>query len=183
MTVHSFAASLNESQRHADAPWWEQAYRAAFPDLEACVSVRSDGWAQRGGIDRKLVLASGRHVTIDEKVRTVDRQDFALEYWSDHARRVPGWVAKDLACDYIAYAFVPSGRCYLLPFHELRRAWRANRREWVRAYRDPKRHIAHNRENGRGWETHFVPVPIPVVMEALADAMLVHFDPLAGVVA
>jgi hypothetical protein len=41
---------------------------------------------------------------------TVLGPDFLLEYWSDYERRSPGWIEKDLACDFIAYAFVPSRR-------------------------------------------------------------------------
>jgi hypothetical protein len=57
--------------------------------------------------------------------------DILLEQWSDEARRVPGWVQKPLACDFIAYAFAPSRRCYLLPVALLQRAWRLNGREWI----------------------------------------------------
>lgn len=175
MTTHSFTDSLDLSAAYADAPWWESAYRAAFPDLEAAVPMRGDGWGQRGGIDRLLTLRSGKTIAIDEKVRDRDWPDFCLEFWSDYSRRMPGWVAQDLACDYIAYAFVPSGRCYLLPFQDLRRAWRQNGAEWVARYRDPQRHVAHSEHRGRSWETWFVPVPIEAVLRGLSNALLVHF--------
>lgn len=144
----------------------------AFPDLMTVAAVAEDGWGQRGGIDKVLTLKSGKTLLVDEKVRATDWDDFALEYWSDHARKIKGWVAKELACDYIAYAFLPSGRCYLLPFQELRRVWRTHAEEWVRRYRTD-RHVAHN----NGWETWFVPVPIPIVLEALKESMLVYFEP------
>lgn len=169
MTVHDFRESLAKSHAQADAPWWFEVYRKAFPDLESFVCVRQDGWAQRGGIDRVLTLSSGKTLSIDEKVRYKDRDDIALEYWSDKARKIPGWVAKDLACDFIAYAFVPSGRCYLLPFQTLRRAWRENHKSWV------KEHYQVVAENP-GYKTISVAVPIPVLMKALGDAMLVRFN-------
>jgi len=169
MTVHDFRESLQKAADQADAPWWLGVYRKAFPDLESCVSVREDGWAQRGGIDRVLTLKSGRTLSVDEKVRYKDRDDIALEYWSDEARKIRGWVAKDLACDFIAYAFVPSGRCYLLPFQTLRRAWRDNRKEWVRD------HFRVEAENP-GYKTISVAVPIAILMSALGDAMLVRFE-------
>jgi hypothetical protein len=53
----------------------------------SAVSVRSDGWAQRGGIDRVIALACGRVFTVDEKVRTTDWNDILLEQWSDEGRR------------------------------------------------------------------------------------------------
>lgn len=57
---HDFLTSLALSQTYADAPWWLDLYRQAFPTLVSAVCVRDDGWAQRGGIDRVLTLACGR---------------------------------------------------------------------------------------------------------------------------
>lgn len=113
--VHEFRSSLALSESFTDAPWWQALYRRAFPSMISAVSVRQDGWAQRGGIDRVITLASGRVYTVDEKVRTNDWPDILLERWSDEQRGKPGWIQKPLACDFIAYAFAPSRRCYLLP--------------------------------------------------------------------
>ena len=173
-TVHDFQESLAKSQAQADAPWWLEVYRKAFPDLQSSVCVRQDGWAQRGGIDRVLTLSSGKTLTIDEKVRENNWPDIALESWSQHygykdPRNVPGWAAKKLACDFIAYAFVPSATCYLLPFQTLRRAFMANYLDWKREHGElPARN--------NGYQTLFVPVPIPVLMAALADAMEVKWN-------
>jgi hypothetical protein len=97
-------------------------YRRALPRLASAVSVRDDGWAQRGGIDRLLTLSCGRTYSVDEKVRTQAWPDILLEQWSDEARQSPGWVQKPLACDFIAYAFAPTGVCYFLPVPALQRA-------------------------------------------------------------
>ena len=132
--IHDFDKSLEMSQAQSDAPWWIDVYRKAFPDMAAAVNVRDDGWAQRGGIDRVITLNSGKTLTVDEKVRDKDYPDFCLEYWSSIQSKTPGWVAKDLACDFIAYAFIPSATCYLLPFQTLRRAWRENHKIWVKTY-------------------------------------------------
>lgn len=167
--VHNFAESLERSHAYSDAPWWLEVYRKAFPGLQSAVCVRGDGWAQRGGIDRVLTLASGKTLTIDEKVREQDWPDILLEYWSDAGRKIPGWVAKDLACDFIAYAFVPSQTCYLLPFQTLRSAWRKNRIDWVRSY---KRVEAKN----TGYTTVSVAVPTSVLLDALADAMCIRWQ-------
>ena len=167
--VHDFHESLALSHEYADAPWWREVYLQAFPSMESSVCVRDDGWAQRGGIDRVLTLSSGRTVSIDEKVRAEDWPDILLEYWSDESRKIRGWVAKDLACDFIAYAFIPSRRCYLLPALTLRRAWQENRKQWVAQY---KRVEAQN----NGYMTVSVPVPIAVLMESLSDAMLVRWN-------
>ena len=164
--THSFRDQLDFSNAQSDQPWWEHVYRAAFRDFSAMHDVRADGWAQRGGIDRQVLLTDGTVLKIDEKARRTAYPDFCLEYWSDEARRIPGWVAKPLTCDFIAYAFVPTRTCYLLPFQLLRGAWRDHHAEWVERYR---RVEARN----RGYVTVSVAVPIPVVMEALATAMTV----------
>lgn len=168
MSVHNFNRSLEMSQQWANAPWWLEVYREAFPDLESHVSVRDDGWAQRGGIDRVLTLASGKTLTVDEKVREKDWPDILLEYWSNEERKVKGWVAKDLACDFIAYAFIPSATCYLLPFYTLRQAWRANCKAWVKKY--PRIEA----DNGT-YKTVSVGIPIAILLSSLTDAMTIHW--------
>jgi len=167
--LHSFAESLARSHHQADAPWWIEVYRQAFPSLVSAVSVRDDGWAQRGGIDRVLTLSCGRTLTIDEKVRERDWDDILLERWSDEGRRIPGWVQKPLACDFIAYAFIPSQTCYLFPTQTLQRAWRLFGQQWVETY--PAK-----RAQNRGYVTVSCPVPIPILKSAIADAMIVGWS-------
>lgn len=171
-TVHNFAESLARSNSYADAHWWFDVYRAAFPDLQSAVCIRNDGWAQRGGIDRVLTLTSGKTLSVDEKVREEDWPDILLEYWSDRDRKIPGWVAKDLACDFIAYAFVPSQTCFLLPFQTLRQAWRRNHKKWV------SEHQKVEANNGR-YVTVSVAVPKATLFSALTNAMQVSWGEAA----
>ena len=168
MIPHDFHESLRTSHEQSNALWWENVYRSAFPGLQSMVCVRNDGWAQRGGIDRVLTLGCGKTLTVDEKVRTKDYGDILLEVWSDHERRMPGWIGKDLACDFIAYAIIPTQTCYLLPFQTLRAAWRINRRKWWTNNRlKPAQNI--------GYETVSVGVPVAELMTALSDAMCVSW--------
>lgn len=164
VTVHSFAESLARSSAEADNPIWGEIYRKAFHNFDSMTCVRADGWAQRGGIDRVLTLKSGKTLSVDEKVRAKDYGDVLLEYWSDERGRVPGWVAKDLACDFVAYAVLPARTCYLLPFQLLRRAWRANGADWVKRHR---RILAEN----IGYTTVSVGVPVVELFAALNDSM------------
>ncbi|TZG26555.1 hypothetical protein FYJ91_12910 [Sphingomonas montanisoli] len=129
------------------------------------MSVRDDGWAQRGGVDRVLTLACGRTYTVDEKVRAEDWDDILLEQWSDEERRVPGWVQKSLACDFIAYAYAPSRVCYLLPVVPLQRAWRMHGREWIGLY-------GQRRAVNPGYVSVSVPVPRSALISAIAEAMI-----------
>ena len=144
-------------------------YRRAFPTLVSAACVREDGWAQRAGIDRVLTLACGRVYTVDEKVRTNDWPDILLEQWSDEERRSAGWIQKPLGCDFIAYAFAPSRRCYLLPVALLHRAWRLNGRSWIEAY-------GQRRARNLGYVSTSVPVPIAVLQRAMIEAMFVAAD-------
>jgi len=164
--VHDFRTSLAESAAWADAGWWMDLYRRAFPTLISAVSVRDDGWAQRGGIDRVLTLASGRVYTVDEKVRSRDWPDVLLEQWSDEDRRKPGWVQKPLAVDFICYGYAPSRRAYLLPVAPLQRAWRMHGRGWIASY-------GQRRALNPGYVSTSIPVPIDVLMRGIVDAMLV----------
>lgn len=168
MREHSFSRSLALSEEYAEAGWWLDVYRRALPRLASAVSVRGDGWAQRGGIDRLLTLSCGRTYSVDEKVRTRDWPDILLEQWSDEARRSPGWIQKPLACDFIAYAFAPSGVCYLLPVPALQRAWRHHGREWLQLY-------GTRRAYNHGWVSVGVPVPKDVLLQAMAEAMIVSW--------
>lgn len=115
-----------------------------------------------------MTLKSGKTLTVDEKVRYEEYNDILLERWSDEAKQIPGWIQKDLACDYIAYAFVQSQRCYLLPFQDLRRAWRRHGRRWILDCREV-------RAQNKGYVTVSVAVPIDELMLALTDAMLVSW--------
>jgi hypothetical protein len=166
MTIHDFGQSLKLSQSYANAPWWEPVYREAFPGFVSMHYVAKDGWAQRGGIDRNIQLDCGKNVTVDEKVRAEDWNDILLERWSDEEKRIAGWIQKALACDYIAYAFIPSGRCYLFPFLQLRRAWLLNGRIWIEQYPAV-------RARNNGYTTLSHPIPIDVLLRAVIDASLV----------
>lgn len=171
--VHDFRKSLEASYRYAEAPWWADVYRQAFPGFASMVCVRNDGWAQRGGIDRVITLRSGKTLTVDEKVRERDYGDIALERWSNEARKEPGWVQKDLACDFIAYAIAPTRTCYLLPFLPLRRAWIDHGREWCARYPEI-------RANNRNYVTVSVGVPVGEVFAALGGAMTANWQDRAA---
>jgi hypothetical protein len=166
-TTHSFASSLALSDSYRDAGWWMPVYRRAFPTLAGAIAIKADGWAQRGGIDRLLTLSSGKTFTVDEKIRSRDWPDILLEVWSDEARRTPGWIQKPLACDFIAYAFAPSRRCYLLPVAPLQRAWCSDGGAWTETY-------GYRRARNVGYITASVPVPIPVLLRAITSAMVVQ---------
>lgn len=168
-TVHDFRRDLAYSHSQTDQPWWEDVYRRAFPDFHSMTDLREDSDHQRMGVDRHVTLSSGRVVEIDEKVRRRDYGDILIEYWSDEQRRKPGWAAKSLRCDFIAYAVEPSATCYLIPFQQLRAAWRANGASWVETY--GRREAAN-----RGYVTVSCPVPVAVLFDAITVATTIRWS-------
>lgn len=173
---HNFAASLALSHEYEDAPWWPEVYAKAFPGYRTSVSLREDGWAQRGGIDRVITLKSGKTISVDEKVRSKDWGDIALERWSDRSRKTPGWVQKDLACDFIAYAFVPSQRCYLFPFVTLRAAWVLEGRKWCELAEEKLGGFSVVLAENKGYTTESIAIPTEILLASIRQAMVVSWD-------
>jgi hypothetical protein len=192
VTIHDFDERLAYSHKQADQPWWEQVYRKAFPDQLKIIDLRHDGWHQRAGRDRAVVLSSGQTIYIDEKARDRrDRRDIAVEIWSIYpkggeepyppvdGRSVPGWARKTLGCDWLAYAFVPSRICYLFPFLGIRAAWEKNWCDWINK--------ATRREAGFDWivapnkdyDTICIAVPTQFLNEAIQDAMTITWKAAA----
>lgn len=175
--IHNFKDSLTWSHAQEDQPFWSEVYEKAFPTMVHYQSTRQDGWAQRGGIDRTVLLADGTTIKIDEKVRREDYPDILIEHWSDEARRIPGWGhrAKALTCDYIAYALIPSQTCYLLPYQVLRRAIKLNGLSWWQKaeLKEPgyRKVIARNTT----YQTVSYVVPTDVILDAIRDCLVIRW--------
>ena len=122
--------------------------------MTAIISHRQDGWHQRVGVDRSIILANSKQILVDEKARRIKNTgDIMLEYISNDRANTPGWVEKSLKCDYIAYAFMPSGIAFLLPVNQLQTAWFKNKISWLHKY---KTRVAIN----DSYKTLNCPVPI-----------------------
>jgi hypothetical protein len=166
--MHDFIQSRDFSEAHAHDPFWEVVCREAFPDFRSMDVFTHDGWHQRAGVDRVVTLNSSRRIEIDDKVRRTNYNDFFLETWSDVERKRPGWILQPLKCDYIGYAFLPSRRCYLLPFNDLRRAWTKHGADWSKRFGTLP-------VPNRSWKTEGVPVPIDIVLRSIHDGMLIRW--------
>ena len=140
---------------------------------------------------------------IDEKIRVKAYGDILLEVWSDYDRKKPGWIKKDLECDYIAYAFKQTMLCYILPFQQLRKAFETHGEAWERnglqfaerglrelehcpLYERQQRqnpakaaglHCQIARAQNRGYVTYSVCVPIDCLRMAVSQAMEVAIRP------
>jgi hypothetical protein len=176
-----FNEDLEWSHAQAKLPLWEETYKKAFPDFNQMTYVADDGWAQRGGIDRIVTTTGGRVWQIDEKSRrdywpvslphrkyfkphVTVFPDIALEFMDNDKRKTPGWIEKPMACDYLAYNILPLRQVYLLPMAQAQAVWRRYKLEWLEQF--------HWKESqNRGYKTLFCPVPVPVLMRAVCEAM------------
>lgn len=68
--------------------------------------------------------------------------------------------------DFIAYAFIPTRRVYLLPWLALRKSWQENGKEWRERYGVIR---AHNNT----YDTLCVPVPINALVNSMNRALRV----------
>ena len=163
--VHAFQNSLDKANKDQDLPMWDILYKSWFPEFESMVSHPKDGWHQRAGIDRTIVLSSSKTITVDEKLREKDYSDIALEFVSATSNNSPGWVCKSMACDYIAYAFKPSGKGYLLPVIQLQAAWKLNGERWKSTY-------GVKSAKNKGYETLFCSVPAQKVYHEITKQLV-----------
>ena len=141
-------------------------------------STRNDGWAQRGGIDRTILLEDGTVITVDEKVRREDYPDILIEHWSDDKKLIPGWGHRDkhLTCDYIAYALIPRQTCYLLPYQVLRRVIKLHGETWwEKSKREESGYRLVPARNGTYRTLSYV-VPSQVLLDAIRDCLIVTWE-------
>jgi len=164
--MHDFKERLAWSMTQSHEPFWDAVYRKAFPNLSNHMPCLTDTPSQRMGIDRIIHLGNGLTLAVDEKKRDKDYRDFFLELVSNDKTGALGWIEKDLAIDYLAYAFMPSKRCYLFPWPMLRRAWLHYKPEWTKKYKPLP--VPNN-----GYNTIGIAVPIAVVCNAVQQAQII----------
>ena len=167
--AHDFHESLALSEAIADEPWWEDVYRQSFPFFESMERVPDNTLEQQSGIDRIIRLQGGGLIYVDEKVRHADYDDILLEIQSSEEHKTWGWACKPLACDYIAYAFLPSKRCYFFPFQQLQQALKNHWEDWRRVCKTVK-------AANRGYTTSSIVVPISTLQQAIAEAGVVRWN-------
>jgi hypothetical protein len=150
---------------------WKEIYNKAFPNLQSINNAREDGELQSHGIDRILVLNSGKVICVDEKVRRKNYPDILLEYIANDQTKTKGWIEKSLLCDFIAYAFINTGFCYLLPVVPLQKAWTVNKDKWFKEF---KIVVAEN----KNYKTLSLPIPIPILFTAIGNSLRIRFTPV-----
>jgi|SRR5579864_1728351 len=96
----------------------------------------------RQGTDWWVEHVSGRHLSVDCKVRSEDwsvksppRDDLAIETWSVIEKQKPGWSRdQNKRSDYILWLWTDTGRWCLVPFHMLCAVTQEHWQRWISAY-------------------------------------------------
>lgn len=178
--VHEFTASLAKSVQDENALWASLVYRQVWPSLISERYVK-DVDAQKSGVDRLLELEDRTQIRVEEKVRHADYGDVLLEVWSVwheiRARRVPGWITKLDASDYLAYFILPRRECILIPSFELASAWRRHREMWRAAARARSRDGKWWEDSpNRGYVTRNLPVPRNEILLTCRGTKIVSWE-------
>lgn len=182
VVIHDFSTCLKQSHDAEDLPVWNDVYKKAFPSMVGMISYRQDGFWQREGVDRGILLENTKQIFIDEKVRGTNKitnkvyNDISLEYVSNDTTGAPGWVCKQLRADYIAYLIAPIGKCYLLPVIQLQQVWKLYGREWRTRPRQGDSYGERPARNS-GYKTWFCPVPVPELFSKIGSLLRIEFEP------
>ena len=168
MKLNNFEEDLKFSHKMEDWSIWIEIYNKAFPNNHGFTNERENGQTQHLGIDRTVILSSGKAIYIDEKVRRKDYGDILLEFVSNDRTKSKGWAEKPLFCDYIAYAIIESGMCYLLPVPQLQKVWAENKEEWLKGY-------GIKSAPNQYYNTLNCPIPIKVLFQAIGNALRISF--------
>ena len=168
MYKNSFNKQLKYSEDSSHEDFWQAVYRRAFPDMEISW-IPNEPDLKLSGVDRVIRMVNGSQIFIDEKKRKDEWSDILLEFISNDKTSAPGWMEKPLNIHYLAYAFMPRKRCYLLPWQPLRRAWLTYRDSWLNAYR-------HIKAINEGYTTHSVAIPIDVMLKSVNAALVITVE-------
>ncbi len=169
LQARNFHNDLGWSLAAGDETFWMAVYNKAFPNLvhtELCTDLDK----QKQGVDRVLYLSNGNVLHVDEKKRKENYPDILLEHTSNLERGTPGWIARDLNMDYLAYGFIPARRCYLFPWPMLRRAWVQYGNTWIGEYRPI---VAKTNVANTSYTTVSVAVPTLVLQRAVTLASII----------
>jgi len=163
MKCSNFATDLEFSLDSRSDIALNNLYYEAFPHLEK-IRIVEDLTMQKRGIDKILILKSGKEILIDEKKRRKNYPDILIEEYSDFDRRKVGWMGRGKYTDYIVYVVMPTMKVYFLPFLLLQKAWLKHYEEWLAEY---GRKFAEN----KNYTTSNIPIPTEVLLDSIRSEM------------
>ena len=150
--VNTFTANQRFSEHSAAAI--PEVIKRFFPDVLTITEVpASASPAQKIGYDVTILLASGRFLAIDYKIRKHDYNDILFEYAMHEADGtfIPGYVNKaHLRNDFLLSFFQDTGRAELLEMGTYRQLWQRYGSEWIRRGLFGERGYSHKFSPARG---------------------------------
>ena len=168
--MNNFKEDLKYSHECEDDSCWIEIYKKAFPNVQKIISHKEDGIHQRNGIDRSIIMTNSKQILVDEKARRIkDTGDIMLEYVSNDRTQTLGWAEKALLADYIAYAFIPSGKAYMLPVLQMQAAWMKNKELWIARYGTRK-------AKNEYYNTLNCPVPTNELFSCIGSMLRIKFN-------
>jgi len=172
--INDFKKDLAYSCEKSSEVFWDSFYHKAFPDMLFAREVPDNCQGQKFGIDRVVYLRSGKTIFIDEKKRRKSYGDILLEYKSNSNAAVNnGWMNKDLLIDYIAYAFIPDKKVYLLDWCNLKRVWFENGSKWFKNALSGVDGFKHVKAQNASYKTLSIAVPIKILINKLMHPIIV----------
>lgn len=180
LKTHDFDECLERSNSQREEAFWEECYRAAFPDFKCMIDNRRDNGAQRCGVDRLVVLNSTQVLRIDEKSRSRDYGDMLLEVVSNDRTMAPGWIEKDMTIDFLAYGIAPASRAYLFPWPLLRASWVRHAEQWKALAKREEHGFRTIKAQNRGYATWSIAVPMETLLGAVSDCLVVDVQGVAA---
>lgn len=172
--IHNFKERLEFSEKKGHEDFWQAIYKKGFPDLIFAELVTGKCQGQYLGIDRVIYLKSGKTLYIDEKKREKDWEDILLEYISVDKLQTPGWMECDLLIDFLAYAFIPSKRCYLFPWQLLKRTWLNFKNEWIEKGEKKIDGFRKVEAENEGYKTISVVIPTPIILKEIKNSLIIQ---------
>ena len=170
--LHDYTRSEKDSNSPIALKFWVSVYNLAYSGINHIEKI-DDEVRQKQGQDKIIHLNDNTQIRIEEKIRWEDYDDFALEYLSSFEHSTPGWMEKNLITDYLAYGFYPSGRAYLIPWQELKKAWEIHKHHWKKQYFNPP---AINKVGASFYTTMSVAVPIKVIHSLIPSIKFVNIN-------
>ena len=161
--VHNFRESLDWSNSAEVEEYWQKIYSKLFPTMASMQVTEGKNQCQRLGIDRVIVLKSGKVIRIEEKIRRKNHDDIALEFESGHGNN-KGWANKKLLADYFVYGM--PDKAYVFPYENFRLVWNKRKYAWKKKYKIiTVRNV--------GWTTKCLCVPFDVFLAEIMKTMVV----------
>jgi len=178
--MNNFQEDLNFSNSASEEKFWHEIYKKAFPNIQGYIQCRDNGQGQKLGIDRIIYLTNGSILRIDEKKRRESWNDILIEYGNlykkDNSFLNDGWINKDLLIDYLAYAFLPLKRVYLLDWLILKKVWQTNKMIWYNKATNKESGFVLVSAENENYTTWSIAVPIETLLKELNNSRTIQLS-------